>query len=382
MKIRRFAIMIDGSESALVERATPGGAPTAFRIWAAGRNVSDDGDTFFTNKSAELLIAEQTARGRLYPSDFDHLSMISNRPAEAGRASGYHVLEVRESATGPELWATQIEWCVDVKAGLEEQPPRWKYFSPAFKQSKDGEVVGYLNFAVCINPKTHDLPSLNGIRDGEETTMNKKAMKAFLAKMASGEGCTDDEKKAYATIIAAFGDDDADGDEKKEAPKEEEKKEGEPEKKAEEPAKKEEEEKKDAATLAAISDPVAKALADENIRMHAEIDQIKKDALLDKRADLSEAVRKFCQTLGAKELSAYLSAHPVSSAATVRHSHVSQKGASDEVNGLVGEEKEALDRGMGMSKHAVKMPERKEDGTFVLHTVRPSDLRNAQKKVG
>lgn len=130
MRIRHFAISLEATDATLVERPGPGLAPTAFRIWAAGENTSDDGPTLFTPKSADLLLAEQAARGRLYPSDFDHLSLVSNRPAEAGRASGYHRLEVRTGPMGPELWAVDIEWCADVKAGLEEQPPTLEILLP------------------------------------------------------------------------------------------------------------------------------------------------------------------------------------------------------------------------------------------------------------
>ncbi|HMI84645.1 MAG TPA: hypothetical protein VK550_11155 [Polyangiaceae bacterium] len=42
---------------------------------------------------------------------------------------------------------------------------------------------------------------------------------------------------------------------------------------------------------------------------------------------------------------------------------------------LEGGDREDMDRGMHMNDGAIKMPARQSDGTFVLHTVRPTDLR-------
>lgn len=168
-----LSIGLAADDASLVERPGPGRAPSAFRIWAAGENVTDEGQVNFTPASAEAVIEEQAARGRLYPFDFDHLSVVTDRPAESGRAAGWHRLAVRESATGPELWAVDIEWCADVKAGLESKPPLWRYFSPAFR-TIDSEVTSYINCALCINPLTHQLPSLASESDGRERTSSMK----------------------------------------------------------------------------------------------------------------------------------------------------------------------------------------------------------------
>lgn len=193
------AIPID---SPLVERPFEGAAPTAFRIWQAGENLADDGAIYFTRASAKKLLAEQDARGRLYPSDFDHLSLLKNRPATAGRASGWHRLEVRPDANGePELWAVEIEWCEDVRAGLEKKPPEWRYFSPAFDvDTKTQEVVSYVNFALCINPLTHDLPSLAAHQGF--TPMNKEELKAMYAKMRAAETTPEEREAAHRAIAA------------------------------------------------------------------------------------------------------------------------------------------------------------------------------------
>lgn len=372
MTFQRFAISI-AEPSPYVERATPGGAPTAFRIWGPGENKSDDGPTFFTERSAALLMAEQDARGRAYPSDFDHLSLVSNRPAEAGRASGYHRLQVRTTPDGPELWAVDIEWCADAKAGLEEQPPRWKYFSPAFKDdTKTHEVTGYLNFALCINPKTHDLPALAG--HTETRNMNKKDMRAFLATMAAHEGCSDDEKKAYATIAAALGDDGGDKKEKDPETKAEgdgdkEKKEPPPDADKDKDKDPPKEEEKKAASIGA-------ELASELLKRDQKIAALEIERMLDKRPDLSESIRKWCAEQDSATVRSFLEAHPKTATKSEDRPAKPTQGATAGAPVLLeGRDREEMDAAMGIRTHAVKMPERREDGSFVLHVVRPGDLR-------
>jgi hypothetical protein len=203
---RTNAYSIGLDDFRLVERPTPTSAPTAFRIWQAGRNPADDGGCLFSTRSADLLMTEQTVRGNLYSIDFDHLSLMSDRPADAGRAAGWHRLAVRPGPDGaPELWAVDVEWCADAKAGLEEQPPRWRYFSPAFDIDADTrEVVSYLNTALCINPKTWNNNQL-ATRTAGSTTMTKAQREtlAVLAAMSSAMNADDgtDESKAAAKAM-------------------------------------------------------------------------------------------------------------------------------------------------------------------------------------
>lgn len=154
----------------LVERPAPGKAPTAFRIWAAGTNTCDGGKTVvFSERSAELLLEEQRARGRLYSFDFDHRSMMKDAPPEAAKASGWHVLEVRAHEGRPELWASACDWTAEARAGLEADPPEWRYFSPCFDVDDAREVISYANCALTNNPLTHGIPALASAVGAEVT---------------------------------------------------------------------------------------------------------------------------------------------------------------------------------------------------------------------
>jgi Mu-like prophage I protein len=182
------------AQGLLVERSSAGSAPSAFRIWQAGRNDSDDGPVFFTDRSAELIVSEQSSRGRLYSFDYDHLSVQSDRPASAGRAAGWHRLEVRAG----DLWAVDIEWCAEAKEGIEQSPPLWRYFSPAFYVNAEQEVIGYTNCALCINPKTHGIQSLASTIDKRRgETMDPKQLLALL----TGLTVPDEQKDALASAI-------------------------------------------------------------------------------------------------------------------------------------------------------------------------------------
>lgn len=145
----------------LVDWPGAGKAPTAFRIWAYGTNHVDGKPVVFSERSAEALLAEQTSRGRLYSFDFDHRSILPNVTPEAGKAAGWHALEVREHEGKPELWATSCDWTAEARAGLEAEPPEWRYFSPCFGADEDTrEVLSYVNCALTNNPLTHGIPAL------------------------------------------------------------------------------------------------------------------------------------------------------------------------------------------------------------------------------
>lgn len=147
---------------ALVERPAPGKAPTAFRMWAYGPNEVDGKTVVFSERSAEQLLAEQTARARLYSFDFDHRSLMPNASPEAGKASGWHVLDVRKDENGkPELWASSCDWTAEARAGLEATPPEWRYSSPCYDIDPDTrEIISHVNCALTNNPLTYGIPAL------------------------------------------------------------------------------------------------------------------------------------------------------------------------------------------------------------------------------
>jgi hypothetical protein len=128
------------------------GAPTAFRIWPAGAVVTDLGTFQFTSRSVELLLAEQAERGVKYPFDIDHLSLNPGAPSSSRGAVGWHALDVRDG----ELWAIDCQWSAEIRRGLEQKPPVWRYYSPVFiADDATREIKRYLGCALTNTPATH-----------------------------------------------------------------------------------------------------------------------------------------------------------------------------------------------------------------------------------
>ena len=181
-----------------VERPTRGTAPSAFRIWKAGTNVTDYGPHEFTERSARMLMAEQAKRGNLYAVDVDHMSLNPEAPPESHRAVGWHRLEVRDGDGGPELWAVDCQWTDAVRAGLESTPPEWRYFSPAY-DVKDGEIVSYLNTALTNNPATHQVTALATVRIAASAGDTLQALRARVdaaaARLAALERRSDERAR-------------------------------------------------------------------------------------------------------------------------------------------------------------------------------------------
>lgn len=182
-----------------IERPAPGRAPSAFRIWKSGPNPTDHGPTDFSARSAELLMAEQATRGNLYSIDVDHMSLNTTSPPESRKAVGWHRLEVRDG----ELWAVEVQWTDDVRPGLEQSPPAWRYFSPAYDvDPSTSEVVSYLNTALTNNPATWSVTALAS-RDGvRKSNMKYEEIMSELAALARDESAGEDAAKAHKALKA------------------------------------------------------------------------------------------------------------------------------------------------------------------------------------
>lgn len=162
MKRRRWAAAIDvGNERK---------APSEFRIWAAGENMTDFGPTLFTERSARDVMAEYERRGNKLSIDYEHLSVPERRKTdEPWRGGGYFDLEVRRTGAGPELWAVRLEWSDEARRQIEQGERR--YFSPDYYQDeKTNEVVRLDKIALCTDPATHRLKLLAARGGGKKRT--------------------------------------------------------------------------------------------------------------------------------------------------------------------------------------------------------------------
>lgn len=162
MRHRRWTAALDVGEQRK--------APTEFRIWQAGENMTDFGPSLFTERSARDVMAEYERRGNKLSFDFEHLSVPENRKTdEPWIGAGYFEIEVRKSAAGPELWATRIEWSQEAQRQIEHGERR--YFSPDyFQDEKTNEIVRLNKIALCTDPATHRLNLLASVRGGKKRT--------------------------------------------------------------------------------------------------------------------------------------------------------------------------------------------------------------------
>lgn len=363
-----------------VERAAAGGPPTAFRIWRAGDNTTDHGETRFTERSAALLMEEQDRRGNRYSFDINHLSLDKTAPLENQRGVGFFGLQVREG----ELWAFDCEWTDLVRAGLSKNPPEWKYFSPAYDvDAETGEVVSFLNCALTNTPATWGVTAL-ATRRAMGTRMKWSDIKAAL------EGDDEDAKAtAYATISAAFPDKDEDDGEKEkdsadDAP--ESKKDAADEADEKDSADDAPDSKKDAAkaSIVAASD---KALATALARIAA---LEKKDEATARAAVMAsrEMTKQLAESLlklplaTVKSICAGLPLKPKKDLAADAKVTATRGATQGEASSQTASAKEDMDVRMGLKRPAVSVRHDGRTSTFDVMTAEDARAHVAAKKGG
>ena len=354
MNLKRIiaAALLSGDEG--VERATPGGAPIAFRIWKGGENVTDHGTHVLTRASIQRLLADQATRGNLYSIDVDHLSLSKEAPPESRKSVGWFAIEER----GDELWATRVEWTDVVRAGLEKNPPEWRYHSPAYDvDRKTGEIVSLTNLALTNNPATHRVTALASSVSASKQEYDMNFKECLAALMGDDE---EKKKEAIAAMKAAFGDD-ADGEKKDEKKKEETKASEDP------PAEKKDEEKKEATTAAQATATgalltVVKELESKVTSLDAEREKRQRSEVLATRKDLPDALVKHLMSMPLDQMKATIAVLPVTTpdpaaAAKVTATRGAGQGGTDGVRASMSppEERQRISANMGLSQQKAKI---------------------------
>jgi phage I-like protein len=132
-------------------------APSEFRIFAAGKNVTSKGTYLFDQQAARDVMAAYESHGIDAMIDLEHLSLEDTEDSRNfdPDARGWCKLEVRNG----ELWAVDVTWTPDGLARLSER--RQRYISPAFGfDPKTGRISELLNIAITALPATHNLEPL------------------------------------------------------------------------------------------------------------------------------------------------------------------------------------------------------------------------------
>lgn len=380
-----------------VERG-PDGTPVAFRIWKAGENPTEKGMTIFSETSAKMLLAEQERRANLYSIDFDHLSLSKDAPPEARRAAGWFRIDARNG----ELWAIDVAWTPVAKAGLQKDPPEFRYFSPAYDVSKDTrEVTSLLNMALTNSPATWAntalatrtataLASRAGSNEG--SPMKYDDLMAHLAAMAGGDD-KEEAKKAKAAMATLKASEDPDGDTPvKEPKKDAECPPDETKKDAEDPPKEEpskEEPKKDAIAASAFLSELAstvQAQAKELASMRKDREDNERASILASRKDLGEALVKTLTKMPIALMKETIAGLPAQKAPSVTQAHATRghdqsgTGGSEQIAATrMSAHADRLDQQMGMSKRANAI--RTDGNSMVCGVMTPTEARAHLKKI-
>jgi len=137
-----------------VEPKTDGSLPTDVRLFNAGKIETRKGTFFFTSDSSRQVMEESRAWGNEHSFDYEHAAMYGG-PAPA---AAWHGLEARDTANGPELWATNVRWTPKATQMLKDR--EYRYTSPAFWTDEDGQITGYINTALTNIPATRNMDAL------------------------------------------------------------------------------------------------------------------------------------------------------------------------------------------------------------------------------
>lgn len=189
--------------------STPLGSDAAqgrFRIFKEGTIQTDHGLSVMTPAAGRAVIKAFQARGNDMMIDLRHFSISPTATREQSEAMGWIPCpNGLEYVDGDGLYVTNVRWVPEVQAGLESDPPKWKYFSPLYNQDKKTKVITSLdNVALTNMPATHRLNRLAAERSGP---MDLKTLGALMLALSIAADADNENAKAWlAQLTAGLGD--------------------------------------------------------------------------------------------------------------------------------------------------------------------------------
>jgi phage I-like protein len=178
-----------------------------FRVFKEGVTKTDFGLSIMNPKIGKAVIAAFESRGNDMPIDLRHGMLAENPTLAQSEAYGWIPCPGGlEYVNGDGLYATRVKWDPQVKAGLESDPPRWKYFSPTYDvDQKTRAVLSLTNIALTNLPATHGLNRLAAERGTRK--MNLAELGKLLAMLMAKADAGDQEAAAMRdALIAGLGD--------------------------------------------------------------------------------------------------------------------------------------------------------------------------------
>jgi len=152
----------------LLAKELAGTAPSEILVFRAGTNPSYSGPIVFDAEAAAAVMAAFEERGIRLHFDYAHARPhaleSANPDPQYQKAAGWFDLEVRDSESGPELWAVRITWTPAAKKAIEDL--EWGYFSPwCDVEVATGRVVEIRNIALTNDPAMLGIAPVAAIAD-------------------------------------------------------------------------------------------------------------------------------------------------------------------------------------------------------------------------
>lgn len=166
--------------------------PSEFCVFHKGAMRTSKGTFQFSDASALAVMTRAATYGNDFPIDYDHAmhAGISLDPAESGKASGWFKPELRDG----ELWATNVRWTPKASKMLTDR--EYRYFSPVFGITEDGEIDCLMSVALTNLPATYGQEPLMASQTAVEPAPQQKEqppMKSLLAALGLSENATEAE---------------------------------------------------------------------------------------------------------------------------------------------------------------------------------------------
>jgi len=167
--------------------------PTELCLLAAGVIETTKGMFKCTAASCESVMSAHAELGRDYPFDYEHASlmaMFANDPAESGKAAGWFKPMARDGA----IWATGIAWTPKAREKILAR--EFRYISPTFRASEEGEVQELHSCALTNDPATKKAKPIINARAAGNTSPSGDQESYMLKLLAARLGLSDTATEA------------------------------------------------------------------------------------------------------------------------------------------------------------------------------------------
>jgi phage I-like protein len=175
-------------------------APEWIELLPAGEFVGRDGRGPFRVSNAEVVIAATDALRMEagLPIDYDHATDFAAPSGRRAPAAGWiRAIEVREGA----LWG-KVEWTTHGSAAVATH--EYRYISPVFEYSQNGEVQRILRAALTNNPNLY-LTAISAHGPSDKSMTTRVPMRQMSAARASEDQRDDMGESTEAQLCELLG---------------------------------------------------------------------------------------------------------------------------------------------------------------------------------